>query len=109
MFRDIMSVTCFIDNQTGKKLCLADLIAFMETAPTTEEIQDIVGLMTEDNIENGITVTYDDATGKLNFDVPVRQEVFIGTPAPLPTHPAIIFDEVTIGGETVYQMRVNVP
>lgn len=29
-FRDVMSVTCFIDNQTGKEVCLADIIAFME-------------------------------------------------------------------------------
>jgi hypothetical protein len=34
-----------------------------------EAIQDIVGSMVETNTENGIAVTYDDATGKLNFDV----------------------------------------
>lgn len=36
---------------------------------STEEVQDIVGGMVSDNTENNITVTYDDATGKLNFDV----------------------------------------
>lgn len=35
----------------------------------TEDVQDIVGGMVSGNTENGIAVTYDDATGKLNFDV----------------------------------------
>ncbi len=34
-----------------------------------EGVQDIVGLMVESNTEAGIAVTYDDSTGKLNFDV----------------------------------------
>ena len=34
-----------------------------------ETIQDIVGGMVTGNTETNITVTYDDATGKLNFDV----------------------------------------
>ena len=34
-----------------------------------ETIQDIVGAMVSGNTETNITVTYDDATGKLNFDV----------------------------------------
>lgn len=38
-----------------------------------------------------------------------RQEVFIGAPAILPTYPALIFTERTIGGQTVYEMQVNVP
>lgn len=38
-----------------------------------------------------------------------QQEVFIGTPFPLPTYPALIFETTTIGGETVYTMKVNVP
>jgi hypothetical protein len=36
----------------------------------TETIQDIVGAMVSGNTETNITVTYDDATGKLNFSVP---------------------------------------
>lgn len=35
---------------------------------TQEEVEDIVGAMVTGNTETGITVTYDDATGKLNFD-----------------------------------------
>jgi fibronectin-binding autotransporter adhesin len=35
----------------------------------TEGVQDIVGAMVESNTENGISVTYDDTSGKLNFDV----------------------------------------
>lgn len=34
---------------------------------TTEEIQDVVGAMVSGNTETNITVTYDDANGKLNF------------------------------------------
>lgn len=34
-----------------------------------EDIQDVIGIMISDNTENGIAITYDDATGKLNFDV----------------------------------------
>jgi hypothetical protein len=37
--------------------------------PTTENVQDIVGAMISGNTEAGIAVTYDDATGKLNFNV----------------------------------------
>jgi len=36
---------------------------------TEEEVQDIVGAMVDGNTENGIDVTYDDAAGKLHFDV----------------------------------------
>lgn len=36
---------------------------------TQEEVEDIVGAMVTGNIENGISVTYDDPAGKLNFDV----------------------------------------
>ena len=35
----------------------------------TETTQDIVGTMVTTNTESGINVTYDDATGKLNFNV----------------------------------------
>ena len=35
----------------------------------TEDVQDVVGGMVEGNIEEGITVTYDDSTGKINFSV----------------------------------------
>lgn len=114
MFRDVMSVTCFIDNETNKKICLKEIIDVVENGGgglTPEQVQDIIGLMVEDNIETGITVTYDNINKKLDFvvDKEYLQEVFIGTPVSLPTHPAIIFEEITVGGEQVYQMRVNVP
>lgn len=38
-------------------------------AVNTEYIQDLVGDMVSSNTESGISVTYDDANGKLNFDV----------------------------------------
>jgi hypothetical protein len=34
-----------------------------------EEVQDVVGSMVDANTETGITVTYNDTTGKLNFEV----------------------------------------
>lgn len=34
-----------------------------------EVIQDVTGLMISSNIENGISITYDDTTGKLNFSL----------------------------------------
>lgn len=37
--------------------------------PKTEETQDIVGAMVTGNTESGIAVSYDDVTGKLNFNV----------------------------------------
>lgn len=36
---------------------------------TTEVVQDVIGAMVSDNTESGITVTYDDPNGKLNFNV----------------------------------------
>lgn len=39
------------------------------TQLTTEQVQDIVGGMVSGNVETGMSVTYDDASGKLNFNV----------------------------------------
>jgi len=39
------------------------------TTSDTESTQDIIGGMVETNTENGISVTYNDTTAKLNFDV----------------------------------------
>ena len=36
---------------------------------TTEVVQDVIGAMVNDNTESGISVTYDDPAGKLNFNV----------------------------------------
>ena len=37
--------------------------------PTTENVEDIVGAMVSANSEFGVAVTYDDVSGKLNFNV----------------------------------------
>lgn len=42
---------------------------YVDTAAATERIQDIVGAMVSSNVESGISVTYDDDNGKLDFDV----------------------------------------
>ena len=41
----------------------------INTTINSEVVQDSVGDMVTGNVENGIVVTYDDANGKLNFDV----------------------------------------
>lgn len=48
-------------------LSLQDDALPASTIDITESVQDITGGMVESNTETGITVTYDDATGKLNF------------------------------------------
>ena len=45
---------------------------------TTERAQDAVGGMVTGNTESGISVTYDDETGKLNFDVSDPTLTFTG-------------------------------
>ena len=42
-----------------------------EQTLTTEQVQDIVGGMVSGNVENDIQVTYNDAAGKLNFNVTI--------------------------------------
>lgn len=44
----------------------------------TESVQDIIGAMFSSNTENGINVTYDDNTGKLNFNMDDPTFTFIG-------------------------------
>ena len=46
-----------------------DGIASGATANSTESIQDIVGAMVSSNTESGITVTYQDGDGTLDFSV----------------------------------------
>lgn len=41
----------------------------ISTATATEVLQDAIGAMVSSNTESGISVTYDDDAGKLNFDV----------------------------------------
>ena len=44
----------------------------------TEEVQDIIGGMISGNKEKGLTVTYDDVDGKLNFNVNDPVITFVG-------------------------------
>ena len=43
------------------------ITSYVNTQLSNEQVQDIVGGMVSSNTETNITVTYDDATGKLNF------------------------------------------
>jgi hypothetical protein len=43
------------------------LLALKLDTSINEIIQDVIGLMVSSNTENGVDVTYDDSTGKLNF------------------------------------------
>jgi hypothetical protein len=51
-----------LDNTSGAAI-------WHSSGMTQEEVEDIVGAMVDGNTENGISVTYDDAAGKINFDV----------------------------------------
>jgi hypothetical protein len=44
-----------------------ELLALKLDTSINEIIQDVVGLMVSSNTENGVDVTYNDSTGKLNF------------------------------------------
>ena len=46
-----------------------DLVFAADTSLTTEEVQDIVGGMVSSNTETGITVTYEDGDGTLDFAI----------------------------------------
>lgn len=46
---------------------VGDAAFWTKLTVTTEEIQDLVGAMVTGNTESGITVTYDDSGGKLDF------------------------------------------
>jgi len=65
--------TIWVDTTTDTAyICLdntSGAAVWHTTGMTEEEVQDIVGGMVESNTESGINVTYDDAAGKLNFDV----------------------------------------
>lgn len=58
------------DGTNYYELVLAgDDIATSDITDFTEDVQDVVGGMVSSNTESGIAVSYDDETGKLNFDV----------------------------------------
>ena len=52
-------------SQTGDVITIA--AADSDSVLSNEDVEDIVGAMVSGNTETGITVTYDDPTGKLNF------------------------------------------
>jgi len=49
---------------------------------STEQVQDIIGDMVSVNTETNISVTYDDANGKLNFSVPTATTTIAGAVKP---------------------------
>lgn len=75
---------------------------------TDEQIQDVVGGMVTGNTETGITVTYDDTNGKLNFvveDTPTHTNTQLrygkNTSAALPVSPLTADDSQVEGQWTV--------
>lgn len=58
------------------------------SAFTTEDVQDIVGGMVSGNSETGISVTYDDTNGKLDFAVAVLEPLTNGDASA----PELVFD-----------------
>ena len=68
---DVLLIEDSEDNSTKKSILISSLPTGSGggTPRTDEEIEDIVGAMVSGNTETGITVTYDDVNGKLNFVV----------------------------------------
>ena len=58
-----------LEGLSGNARLLYSALRGTPSIPSTEGIQDIVGAMVSGNTETGISVTYDDSTGKLNFAV----------------------------------------
>tara|TARA_R110000744_G_scaffold43955_1_gene98230 strand:- start:616 stop:1425 length:810 start_codon:yes stop_codon:yes gene_type:complete len=71
---DIVCDKVSIDGGTSNRFLKADgsvdanTYSTTDTQLTTEEVQDIIGFMVQGNTEQGISVTYTDGDGKLNFD-----------------------------------------
>jgi plastocyanin len=67
---DDASFASTITTSLGTKLNITDAsTTYLALSDTDERIQDVVGGMVSTNTEGGIEVTYDDPTGKLNFNV----------------------------------------
>lgn len=62
------------DHQPATKKYVDDSIT-ASGGYTDEQAQDAAGAMVSGNTETGITVSYDDATGKLNFSVATQSDV----------------------------------
>ena len=53
--------------RSGDKITFTNTVTDTNTQLTTEEVQDIIGLMVDGGTETNISVTYDDTNGKLDF------------------------------------------
>lgn len=62
-------------SRTGDKITFTNTVTDTDTVLTTEQVEDIVGGMVSGNSESGITVTYDDTNGKLDFSVDDAQKI----------------------------------
>ena len=56
-------------SRAGDKITFTNTITDTDTVLTSEQVEDIVGAMVSSNSETGITVTYDDTNGKIDFAV----------------------------------------
>ena len=55
--------------RSGDKITFTNTVTDTDTVLTAEQVEDIVGAMVSSNSETGITVTYDDTNGKIDFAV----------------------------------------
>lgn len=55
--------------RSGDKITFTNTVTDTDTVLTTEQVEDIVGAMVSSNSETGITVSYDDTNGKIDFSV----------------------------------------
>ena len=62
-------------SRAGDKITFTNTITDTDTVLTSEQVEDIVGAMVTGNTQTGITVIYDDSSGKLNFIVDDTQKV----------------------------------
>lgn len=56
-------------SRSGDKITFTNTVTDTDTVLTAEQVEDIVGAMVSSNSETGITVTYDDTNGKIDFSV----------------------------------------
>ena len=93
-----------------KKALVSDLLD--DSTLTTEQVQDIVGAMVSSNTETGITVTYEDSDGTLDFAIGTLNQNTTGTAATvttaaqpnitsLGTLTALTVDNIGIDGSTI--------